>query len=127
MRILVADDEPTSRLVLEAYLHATAEVVLCADGNQACEAFGVQRFDLALLDLRMPGLSGLEVAQCLRALPGGADCKLIAMSARPAAEVDLTRGGVRWDGYLEKPVSRSALVKIASSFSAKVDEDPLFP
>jgi two-component system, NtrC family, nitrogen regulation response regulator GlnG len=61
-RILVADDEASIRFVLrEALSEAGHEVVEAADGNEARERLGAQRFDLALLDIRMPGPSGLEL------------------------------------------------------------------
>jgi two-component system nitrogen regulation response regulator GlnG len=61
-RVLVADDEASIRFVLhEALTEAGHEVVDAADGNQAREQLAAQRFDLALLDIRMPGPSGLEL------------------------------------------------------------------
>ena len=67
-RILVADDEASIRFVLrEALSEAGHEVVEAADGNEARERLGSQRFDLALLDIRMPGPSGLELLDELSA------------------------------------------------------------
>jgi len=61
-RILVADDEASIRFVLrEALGEAGHEVVEAADGVEARQRLESQRFDLALLDIRMPGPSGLEL------------------------------------------------------------------
>ena len=63
-RVLIADDESSIRFVLhEALTEAGHEVVDAADGNQAREQLAAQRFDLALLDIRMPGPSGLELLE----------------------------------------------------------------
>jgi two-component system nitrogen regulation response regulator GlnG len=60
--VLVADDEASIRFVLrEALTEAGHEVTEAADGNEAREKLASQRFDLALLDIRMPGPSGLEL------------------------------------------------------------------
>ena len=66
-RILIADDEPSIRLVLRDALEGAGhEVVEAADGNVARELLSAQPIDLALLDLRMPGPSGLELLDELR-------------------------------------------------------------
>ena len=62
MRILVTDDEASIRFVLrEALSEAGHEVIEAIDGHEARERLAAQRFDLALLDIRMPGPSGLEL------------------------------------------------------------------
>jgi two-component system, NtrC family, nitrogen regulation response regulator GlnG len=67
-RILVADDEASIRFVLrEALSEAGHEVVEAADGYEARERLGAQRFDLALLDIRMPGPSGLDLLDAVTA------------------------------------------------------------
>jgi two-component system nitrogen regulation response regulator GlnG len=69
-RVLVADDEASIRFVLrEALAEAGHDVVEAADGNEARERLAAQRFDLALLDIRMPGPSGLELLDEVSARP----------------------------------------------------------
>src|SRR5690606_37770627 len=60
MRILVTDDHAANRLVLASLLQkAGHRVVTAEDGEAALDALGVDSFDLALVDLHMPGLSGI--------------------------------------------------------------------
>jgi CheY-like chemotaxis protein len=67
-RILVVEDEAAVREVLVDVLQSQGhEVVACADGTTALAHCGGTPFDLALVDLSMPGLSGWEVAKSLRA------------------------------------------------------------
>src|SRR6185503_15055069 len=61
-RILVVDDEDTIRLVLAKYLRTRGfEVSTAESGDAALEALAGVRFDLMLCDVRMPGLSGVEI------------------------------------------------------------------
>ena len=65
--ILVVDDELTARLLMRAALRkAGFEVVVAASGEEALQRFGQQTFDLVMLDVAMPGLSGHEVCCALR-------------------------------------------------------------
>jgi diguanylate cyclase (GGDEF)-like protein/PAS domain S-box-containing protein len=67
MRILVADDELTARLLMQAALEKSDfEVVLAEDGEDALRLFREQPCDLVMLDLEMPGLTGYEVCSRLR-------------------------------------------------------------
>ena len=71
-RILVVDDEPSIRTVLKAHLARDGhEVATAADGAEAVGALTQAPFDLVISDLRMPGMSGLELlAWCTREQPG---------------------------------------------------------
>ena len=61
-RILVVDDESTIRLVLSRYLVTRGfEVETAESGDAALDALSRARFDLMLCDVRMPGLSGVEI------------------------------------------------------------------
>jgi two-component system nitrogen regulation response regulator GlnG len=102
-RVLIADDEPSIRFVLrEALEGAGHEVVEAADGNAAREALAGRRFDLALLDIRMPGPSGLELLDELRAR-GGDVPPVVIMTAQNTFEnaVEAMKRGA-FD-YLTKP------------------------
>jgi len=106
MRVLVADDSPVGQQVVMAQLTrlgVRADVV--GDGAAAIAAIASRRYDLALLDVNMPEMDGLEVARAVRALPhAGADTRMIALTASAMAgdrERCLAAG---MDGYLSKPV-----------------------
>jgi DNA-binding NtrC family response regulator len=66
-RILVVDDEVNIRLTLEALLRRTGfDVVTAASGEEAVVLFEQQAFDLMLVDLKMPGMGGMEVVAAAR-------------------------------------------------------------
>lgn len=113
-RVLVADDSDTSRMVARALLAAEDAVVeTVADGDEAVDAVAGAAFDLVLLDVRMPRMSGPEAARAIRALPAGAGrTPLLALTAASgeqdhAACLDAGMGGV-----LVKPVRRAQLRQV---------------
>lgn len=69
--ILIADDDDTARLLMRAALRkAGYEVSLAQDGADALRLFSMHRFDMVMLDIDMPGLTGHEVCANLRAQTG---------------------------------------------------------
>ncbi len=108
-RILVVDDIATNRLVAATYLRGMAvHVDEVESGSAALQAIATQRPDLVLLDLHMPGLSGIETLAAIRALPGP-HLPVVAMTADASAAdrtLYLTAG---LDGYLTKPLTMEAL------------------
>ncbi len=71
IRILIVDDNPINRSFLQQVLEREQACPHeASSGEEALERCAQQAFDLILLDIRMPGMGGLEVAQRLRAEPG---------------------------------------------------------
>jgi two-component system, NtrC family, nitrogen regulation response regulator GlnG len=102
MRVLVADDEPSIRFVLQETLEALGHrVVAVEDGDQALRELSQGIFDLAFLDIRMPGLTGIEVLQQTRA--SGADVAIVIITAQNLLEnaVEAMKSGAL--DYLVKP------------------------
>lgn len=83
-RLLVADDEPHIRRILTTLLEMSDFVVdAVSDGIAALELLGGSvHYDLILLDIMMPGASGLEVLRDLRALPERADVPVMILTAK---------------------------------------------
>jgi DNA-binding response OmpR family regulator len=106
--ILVVDDEPTIVEVVELYLLREGfKVLTAADGPAALNAVQQQRPDLVVLDLMLPGMSGLDVTRQLRA--GGA-LPIIMLTAR-GEEADRVVGlELGADDYVTKPFSPRELV-----------------
>lgn len=86
-RVLVADDEPLARAMVARLLKRDGELdpaVECADARGVREALARQRFDIAFLDIEMPGDSGLELAGA--GLPEGPVIVFVTAFSRYAPE-----------------------------------------
>ncbi len=107
--MLVADDEPGMRRALERGLTAEGmDVAGAADGPSALRAALTGSFDVVLLDIMLPGLSGYRVLERLRA--EGVATPVLLVSAKDG-EVDQADGlDLGADGYLVKPFSFRVLV-----------------
>jgi len=115
LRILVADDNAINRSVIEALLTPTgAAITMVTDGTEAVRAVEAESFDLVLMDVRMPGLDGIEATRRIRALPNGKTLPLITLTAgdETSEERDCYAAGA--DAHLTKPIdSRDLYAKIA--------------
>lgn len=81
LRVLVLEDEPLSRSYLENFLQSEGLAYhACANGQEALQALEREPFDLALLDLHTPLLSGFEVAINLRNSPDNPNCNIPAIA-----------------------------------------------
>jgi len=102
-RILVVDDEDTIRLVLAKYLRTRGfDVATAESGDGALEALAGSKFDLMLCDVRMPGLSGVELVPA--ALDADPDLGIVMLSAvndAPTATEAMAQGVL---DYLTKPI-----------------------
>jgi two-component system response regulator MtrA len=105
-RILVADDDVDIRELVEFKLSTLGhDVVAVADGAAAIAACQAERPDLAVLDVMMPGVSGLDAIRAIRADPALADLPVILLTAR-AQESDVETGfDSGADDYITKPFS----------------------
>lgn len=111
MKALVIEDTVTSATLICHLLERMGlRAVHARDGESGIEAFKLERPDLVLLDIIMPGMDGFDVARRIRQLErDGEWTPIIFLSAR-ASEADLERGiDVGGDDYLVKPVSEVVL------------------
>ena len=110
-RILVVDDEPHIRRILTALLGMEGfQVKLARDGNQGISAWTDGNFDLVILDLIMPGASGLEVLSKIRSDPERGSTPVIILTAKGQ---DTDREAAMAGGandFLTKPFSPKKLV-----------------
>jgi CheY-like chemotaxis protein len=109
--VVIADDEPSVRLLVHATIGADDfNVVEAVDGDEAWSLIQEHRPSLVLLDVRMPGRTGLEILDAIRADPGLAGTKVILLTAS-AMESDMAAGlAAGADFYLTKPFSPRALL-----------------
>jgi DNA-binding NtrC family response regulator len=100
--LLVADDDPVARDLLVEVLTAEGYRVQAAAGGEECVRLAAAApFDLALVDLRMPGLDGLEVLHRLTALQPPVPVLILTAFATIETAIETIRAGA-WD-YLSKP------------------------
>ncbi|MGZ5199811.1 MAG: LytR/AlgR family response regulator transcription factor [Telluria sp.] len=120
-RILIAEDEPLMRerlLELLAQAWPEAAVVLVAEnGNDAWDGFLEHEPQVAFLDIRMPGLSGLEVAERIGKL-----AHVVFVTAYDQYAVDAFDAGAV--DYLLKPVQPERLDKAVARIRSKLDANP---
>ncbi len=112
LHVLIADDNPTNRLVAETLCDmfgCTTESV--EDGLQAVDAAASGRFDLVLMDIKMPNLDGVGATRRIRALgDGAADVPILALTANadPWDAASYLAQGM--NGVIEKPIKAERLM-----------------
>ncbi len=121
-RILLADDDPESAFVVQAFLTRCGhEVTVVGDGAEAVLQFSRQRFDLVLLDLRMPGLDGWaavrRIRECEQVRQRG-HTPVVALSAHVDPETVERCRQAGYDGHLGKPVLQAQLVAAVNEYLA---------
>ena len=117
--VLVVEDEPTVRETLtEALVEDGLRVTTAADGPQALERFRADKPDLVLLDLMLPGMSGIEVCRVLRA---ESSVPILMLTARDS-ELDKVLGlELGADDYVTKPFSLRELQARIHALLRRVD------
>src|SRR5258706_12785669 len=111
MKILIAEDDPVSRRILEATLLRWGyKVWVAIDGTQAWEILqGENAPRLAILDIMMPGLDGLDVCRRVRQLPTPTPPCIIMLTAMASKDEVVTCIHAGANDYLSKPFHRDEL------------------
>lgn len=115
-QILVAEDNPVNQRVIKGLLsHAGFEVVIAQDGDEALSILeSEERFDLAIIDMHMPELSGPEVIQRWRFMEKG-HLPIIMLTADAREDAEEASKAAGADAFLTKPISSHALVEIIAN------------
>lgn len=114
--ILVVDDIYSNIATIENLLSPTDLTISSAEsGEIALEILNHTRLDLILLDIRMPGMDGFELARCIKSNPALAHIPIIAYTAS-VFKSEIIEASDNFDGFLYKPVSRAELVAQFSRF-----------
>lgn len=115
--LLIVDDDPSVRHALWITFRDVYHVQLADSGTRALEIFQEKRADVALLDIRMPGMTGLEVLQQIRKLDG--EVEVILLSAYES--IEYIREAMRLGAcdYITKPYEVEHLRNAVSSAMAR--------
>src|SRR5262249_43382721 len=123
-RVLVVEDVPSQQKLLLTVLKKAGHLVRSADsGQQALEQFRQQSFDIILMDVQMPGMSGLDAMRAIRDSEKvtGAHVAIVAITAHALGGDEDRCLAAGADSYLRKPVR---LVELMSLLKQLVDHPP---
>src|SRR5918999_3808698 len=118
--ILVVDDEKAQREILEMILSGEGyDVTTAASGEAALKFAKERRFDLALTDLKMTGMDGIELLKRLLAF----DSSIIVLLLTAHGSIDSAKEVLRHGAfdYLEKPYDREQLLETITRALTKLD------
>ena len=116
-RVLLVEDDPVVATVVQDLLRQQGHAVQhAAHGLAAMAALEADRFDLALLDLDLPGLDGFQLARLLRAR--GEGLPLLALTARADGDAERESLAAGMDGFLRKPVTGAMLAEALAAVPA---------
>ncbi len=123
LKVLAADDNPVNRDALATILReAGAHATVVADGLEAVERAGREAFDVIVLDLQMPSVSGDQAARMIRAAQGREDGAAILIAAsRPAEALRETGVADLADGVAPKPYAASTLIPAIAAAATSPD------
>ncbi len=111
-KILICDNEAPLRDLVRATLDGGAyEIIEAHDGDEALEAIRRERPDLVVLDVMMPGKTGLEVLSIVRNDPEVAETPVVMLTARAHATDRDAAATAGADRFLAKPFSPLALLE----------------
>lgn len=111
MRFLLVDDESTNLAALAAFLDPLGhEILTAASGYEALRIFEASPPDLVMLDVKMPGMSGIEVLTQIRAHGSRGDTPVILMTAYSDRSHRLQGVEAGADEFLDKPIDGALLL-----------------
>lgn len=110
-KLLIADDEEGVRSLVRMTLESDAyEILEASDGEQALALAREHHPGLVLLDVVMPGLSGIEVCRALKGDPATATIAVVMLTAKAQASERAAGRAAGADDYFTKPFSPKALL-----------------
>ncbi len=108
--ILVVEDSPVNADLYRNFLqHAAWRVDFASDGEMAIDKCLAREYDIILMDLHMPGLSGIEAAREIRKLSNGQHCRILTITADASPEHEASSLAAGCNLHLTKPVLKDRL------------------
>lgn len=112
-QLLVVDDNPTNLAFVRVLLQSQpVRLVTAASGNDALQLCRQQRFDIVLLDIQLPDISGIDVAMQLRQLPGYQQLPILAFTAHALEQEIATFKHAGMNDVILKPLDATKLEQI---------------
>jgi PAS domain S-box-containing protein len=130
LRVLLADDHPTNRLVVEMMLAEVADIVSVENGAEAVAAFRDNRFDLVLMDMQMPVMDGLSAVRELRRLEAAKSVgrtPIVMLTANAGPEHRRASAQAGADHHLGKPITVDTLFATLETALAEPTDDARDP
>ena len=110
LRVLVADDNPTNRLLIKKYLaDCDLDLEFAFDGRQAVDLARSNPPDVIFMDMNMPEMNGIEATKMLRADGNSTTC-IIALTANTTPEDQAASLAAGMNSFLSKPIRKAALL-----------------
>ncbi len=119
LRVLLAEDNPINALLARTLLSREGCIITAVqDGEEAVVVASAGRYDLLLLDIRMPRIDGLEAAARIRAGGGpSASAPIVALTADTGEEERSRAMAAGMDDFLTKPIDAARLLAVAMRFT----------
>lgn len=128
LRVLVVEDNPVNRALLEYLLRALGfEPLSAVDGAQGLALAHDERPELILCDIQMPGMDGVEFARRLKTDPALRDTPLVAVTALAMVGDRDRILAAGFDGYIAKPIDPTRFLDELMPFVARVPHPPVAP
>lgn len=122
-KILIADDEPDILEIIQFNLKAEGfEVVTAKNGDEAVEQARRHQPQLIILDVMMPGKTGIDVCHILRQQPEFKSTLIVFLSALSDESTELTGLEIGADDYLTKPISPKILISKVHALFRRLPE-----
>jgi len=110
-KILIIEDDLDIRIMMEYILREDYDLVLCEDGRSGIDKAVEERPDLILLDIYMPGISGLEVCKAVRDNSEISSTPVILLTAGALKEEVSEGYAIGADDYIFKPFEPGELIE----------------
>jgi len=112
LRVLVAEDHPVNQKVIARIIKRAGHAVeVVDDGRAALERLNERAFDLAIVDMQMPEMDGIEVAKLFRATHAGNTMPFMVLTANATTDALGACEEAGIDAYLTKPIERQRLIQ----------------
>lgn len=121
--ILIAEDVAMNTVLIKAMIDELMQgldFVECTNGKEAVEAFRQHPADIVLMDIQMPEMDGYSASRAIRALDGGAQVPIIALTAGVTTAEREKCLAAGMDDYLSKPIDYELLENILNKYLNKV-------